>query len=111
MSKRKHHVFAAVIAGALLALMALPAQAFFGPFSWMMPGGWGGPWGGWDYPYYGYGYPYGGYGYPYYGGYGYPYGGYGYPYALGYSPWAYPYGVAPVAPAVPASPAAKADNK
>ena len=78
----KQMVVAGLVAGSTL-LAPLSAEAFFGPFSWMRHGGWG----GWnDYYYYpGWGYPYGGWGYP---GWGYPgWGGYGYPYYGGGYPW------------------------
>ncbi len=91
---------AALIIGFAL-FVAMPAQAFWGPWDWFDddddwygpwgPYGYGGPWG---YPGYGYGYP--GYGYP---GYGYGYPGYGYPgYGYGYPAYGYPY-AAPAAPA------------
>ncbi|MCU7809017.1 MAG: hypothetical protein KZQ73_14280 [Candidatus Thiodiazotropha sp. (ex Semelilucina semeliformis)] len=95
---------AALVTGSAL-LVALPAQAFWGPFDWFDdddyyygpygPYGYGGPWG---HPGYGYGgYP--GYGYGGYPGYG--YGGYpGYGYG-GYPGYGYPY-AAPAAPAATA---------
>ncbi len=111
MHKSSRLLLAAVVAGATM-LTSLSAQAFWGPFSFMNWGGWGGPWSGygWGYPGYGWGYPgYGyGYGYPGYGyGYGYPYGGWGAPYAYGWGvPYAYPTTVA-AAPAAPATSSAK----
>jgi hypothetical protein len=99
---------AALIIGSSL-LVALPAQAFWGPFDWFDDDDWYGPYGPYGYPDYWGGHPgyWGGYpghwgGYPghwggYPGYYGYP-GHYGYPgYGYGY-PYAYPYG-APAAPA------------
>ena len=103
MKKTLKMTAAALVTGTAL-LVALPAQAFWGPFDWFDddwygpgygygPYGYGGPWGGYPgyygYPGYGYGYP--GYGYGY--GYGNPaYGGYGYnpyygPYGYGYDPY------------------------
>jgi len=76
-------LLAAAVAG-LTLLVSTSAGAFFGPFSWMRSGGWGG-WDDWyGYPYYGYYNPWG-YGHPYgwggpYYGYGAPFYGYGYPY-------------------------------
>lgn len=97
----KRLLLAATVAGVSM-LGSLSAQAFWGPFNSVFPGGWGGPWGGSPW----YGYPYGAY--PYYGGYpyggypvfgGYPYGAPAYPYAGG---WGVPaYGWPAQAPAQP----------
>ncbi|HSQ08696.1 MAG TPA: sulfur globule protein CV3, partial [Chromatiaceae bacterium] len=85
MRKSGRLLLAATVVGATL-LMSLPANAFWGPFSFMRWGGWDGwegwgPGSGWGYPGYGWGYP--GYGYGW-GGYGYPYGGWGSPYGYGW---------------------------
>ena len=119
MRKSGRLLLAATVVGATV-LTSLPANAFWGPFSFM---NWGNNWGGWDYPGYGWGgYPGYGWGYPGYGygwggypgygygwgGYGYPYGGWGSPYGYGWgAPYAYPAVAAPAAPAAPATSAAK----
>jgi hypothetical protein len=120
MRKSGRLLLAAAVVGATM-LTSLPANAFWGPFSFMRWGGWDGwgpgyGWGGYPgygwggYPGYGWGNP--GYGYGYgWGNYGYPYGGYGgwgSPYGYGWgAPYAYPTLAVPVAPAAPATSAAK----
>ena len=103
MRKSGRLLLAATVVGATM-LTSLPANAFWGPFSFMRWGGWDdwGPGYGWGgYPGYGWGgYPgYGWGGYPGYGWGGYPAYGYGYP---GYA-WASP--LAPVPQAAPRAPA------
>ena len=94
---------AALIVGSSL-LVALPAQAFWGPFDWFDDDDWYGPYG--PYGYGPYGYP-GYYGHP---GYGYGYPGYGYPgYGYGYPGYGYPYAYPYAAPAQPAAPATKTE--
>jgi hypothetical protein len=95
---------AALIAGSAL-LVALPAQAFWGPFDWFDDDDdwYGGPWGPYGYGPYGYGpYGYPAYGYP---GYGYGSPAYGYPgYGYGYPAYGYPgYGYGTAAPPAPSS--------
>jgi hypothetical protein len=93
MANRLKLGLAAALIASAGALVSLPAQAFWWPWSGGGPWYGGNPWYGGYAPYYGGYSPYYA-AYPYYGGhypyYGYPHGGYAYPYT-GY----YPYQSAP----------------
>jgi hypothetical protein len=106
-------VLSAMGAALAMAMLATPAQAFWGSWGggpWYGSPWYGGPWYG-GYPGYGYGYPGYGYGYGYPGyGYGYPGYGYGYPYMGG---WGYPWGYGGypyAAPTTPKAPEASAER-